>query len=386
MQGFHVWTDNIWDETSWSDPIHHDVTGIDHDVSLPSYLPSFTTQLIRQLFWDDDDTCYLSFSTARHSPSFHMRVHTVPIDLYTGDILSSPRLAMSADLSITANDICEGPHIFKKDGVYYLITANGGTEEGHSEWVYRSEEGPMGPWVPGPTGITNGTDSGESGESKGEKGQVVNPMIYNADHPEVQNTGHMDLVEGTDGRWWAVFLGVRPRWTDELGKDGRKAPQQSQLGRETLLAPVEWVDGWPIVNRRQPISVNPSAEIAHLADLERKEERYREEWSFGPDTSKYRVGFPSHLIPWFRNAAANETCFPSVCLLMLMSKIWHWRAGTHSEPPSNLVYPSPAAPAPSHSEEDHTDWSTTSPSRCYSRNKLPLRVFSKYRWKSRTPR
>jgi beta-xylosidase len=56
-------------------------------------------------------------------------------------------------------------------------------------------------------------------------------------HP-VQATGHGDLVEDADGRWWLVFLGIRPQgW-----------PAFHVLGRETFLAPVRWQDGWPFVD------------------------------------------------------------------------------------------------------------------------------------------
>lgn len=159
-------------------------------------------------------------------PGVHMAFgsYVVEIDLPTAHLLARPTLLR---ISPFAPHVAEGPHIFKKDGVYYAILAEGGTEEKHQEWVYKSTIGPLGPWEAGPEG-------------------TVNPMVYNAEHPTVRQTGHMDLVKGKDGRWWAVFLAVRPQ------KDGRDVVL-SQLGRETFLAPVEWNDGWPIVNGRKPI-------------------------------------------------------------------------------------------------------------------------------------
>ena len=80
----------------------------------------------------------------------------------------------------------------------------------------RSPRGPSpeGPWEPDP----------------------ANPILSHrsTDRP-IQNTGHADLVEATDGTWWMVLLGVRP-------KSGFHV-----LGRETFLTPVDWVDGWPVV-------------------------------------------------------------------------------------------------------------------------------------------
>lgn len=100
--------------------------------------------------------------------------------------------------------------------------------------MFRSKEGPYGPWEAGPEG--------------------VNPMVFQGKHPEeeIQYTGHMDLVDSPDGRWWAVMLGVREQ-REEPKKDDEVI--WSQLGRETFLAPVVWEDGWPVVNNRQPLRV-----------------------------------------------------------------------------------------------------------------------------------
>jgi beta-xylosidase len=70
----------------------------------------------------------------------------------------------------------------------------------------------------------------------------------------VQQTGHVDLVQGHGGAWWAVMLGFRnqrhPKTGDKLW---------SVLGRETFLCPVEWEDGWPILNGRKKIGLTGEA-------------------------------------------------------------------------------------------------------------------------------
>lgn len=71
------------------------------------------------------------------------------------------------------------------------------------------------------------------------------------------------MIEGSDGRWWAVFLAVRPQ-------NGIS----SQLGRETFLLPIEWVDDWPIVNRREKARINGPAYV----DLPRSS--LHESWSY----------------------------------------------------------------------------------------------------------
>lgn len=97
----------------------------------------------------------------------------------------------------SSSGVAEGSHIFKRGRYWYLFTAEGGTESGHSEWVNRSEVGPLGPWELGPN----------------------NPLWRNGVEDEVQNTGHADLVEDTKGQWWAVVLGVRPSRKGDTWED-----------------------------------------------------------------------------------------------------------------------------------------------------------------------
>ncbi len=112
----------------------------------------------------------------------------------------------------------EGPHVFKKEGFYYLIAAEGGTEERHSEVVLRAKS------VWGPY---------ESYEG--------NPILTQRTLPEdrkdpIANTGHADFVETQKGEWWAVFLGVQPYDNGNFN-----------TGRQTFLLPVTWKDGWPVI-------------------------------------------------------------------------------------------------------------------------------------------
>ncbi len=110
----------------------------------------------------------------------------------------------------------EGPHLYKKDGYYYLLEAEGGTGPGHRVTVSRSKE-LFGNYEPCP----------------------YNPIMRQEDpDAALQRCGHGDLVETQDGRWYMVYLCGR-----SIGKG------YSILGRETALDPVTWTaDGWPIVN------------------------------------------------------------------------------------------------------------------------------------------
>lgn len=148
-------------------------------------------------------------------------IHISEIDAKTGRTLTAPRVIRESP-----HGIAEGSHIIKKGAYYYLFTAEGGTEAGHQEWVLRSRTGPYGPW-----------------ESQGKA------LWYNGPDEEVQRTGHCDIFEDGQGRWWAVMLGVRPVKSQE----GKYA--EPQMGRETFLVRVDWEDDWPVFNGGRNITL-----------------------------------------------------------------------------------------------------------------------------------
>lgn len=207
-RGFYVYTDNIWDENAWSEPVYFDNPGFDQD-----------------LFWDDDGKVYLS-TTVRiadrplNSKLKDFAIHLSEIELETGRTLTAPVVIRSSP-----HGLAEGSHIIKRGKFYYLFTAEGGTEAGHQEWVMRSENGPYGPWTLGPR----------------------NPFWYNGPHEEVQSTGHADVFEDAKSNWWAVLLGTRP--------PDVAAGSQTQLGRESYLVKVDWEDDWPIFNDEKNIEL-----------------------------------------------------------------------------------------------------------------------------------
>lgn len=110
----------------------------------------------------------------------------------------------------------EGPHILKKDGYYYIILAEGGTEYGHCVTVARSRS-LTGPYEACP----------------------YNPVHTQTDPKAViQRAGHGKLVQTQHGDWWMVHLAGRP-----------VSGNYCVLGRETCLEPVQWTaDGWFLVN------------------------------------------------------------------------------------------------------------------------------------------
>jgi xylan 1,4-beta-xylosidase len=160
------------------------------------------------LAWDDDGNCWCTFAG----------IEQLRIDPATGAALSRPRRIWSGT---PGAQWPEAPHLYKIGDLWYLLIAEGGTERGHGISVARGPS-PNGPFEPCPG----------------------NPILTHrsTDQP-IQNTGHGDLVQAHDGSWWMVFLGTRPRGG---------TPGWHVLGRETFLAPVAWVDGWPVVDEVSP--------------------------------------------------------------------------------------------------------------------------------------
>ncbi|MEK5059111.1 glycoside hydrolase 43 family protein [Paenibacillus sp. FSL H7-0326] len=177
----------------WSDPIRIPYGGID---------PS--------LFFDDDGKVYV---TAQQGADYDSHAIQYEINIETGEALSSPQVVWHGD----GGPWTEGPHLYKINGKYYMMSASGGTAKEHREIIGRSDH-PYGPFERYPEPILT---------------------HRNLDHP-IQYLGHADLVEDHHGDWWAVFLGVR------LTEDG-----YSVLGRETFLAPVIWNDGWPHIDNNE---------------------------------------------------------------------------------------------------------------------------------------
>ena len=106
----------------------------------------------------------------------------------------------------------EAPHIYKVDGWYYLITAEGGTGSGHAVSICRSKD-VFGPYELDPMG----------------------PVMSSTSNPNwpLQNAGHGSLVQADDKQWYMAHLTTRPI-------NGEYAI----MGRETALQKVQFKDGW----------------------------------------------------------------------------------------------------------------------------------------------
>lgn len=110
----------------------------------------------------------------------------------------------------------EGPHLYKKDGYYYIMHAEGGTGPEHAVSVCRSKT-VFGPY----------------------QNNYCNPILTHRhlgrDYP-IKYVGHSDIIETPAGEWYMVMLAVRP------------LEGYTTMGRETFLAKVVWENDWPVVN------------------------------------------------------------------------------------------------------------------------------------------
>ena len=197
----------------WSEPIWVDINSIDPDI-----------------FWDDDGRTY--FVTQGDEG-----IRIAEINIETGEILSPERLVWGG----MGGRFPEAPHVYKKDGYYYLMLGEGGTEYMHSVTIGRSKN-LLGTYDPCP----------------------LNPILTHANRigqgNQIQGVGHADLVQAQDGSWWMVFLGFRltHQWA-----------YYHVLGRETFLAPVDWPNGgWPQVNGNGTVSLEMNVPALPLQPFE----------------------------------------------------------------------------------------------------------------------
>ena len=197
----------------WSDPIHIEgAPGIDPD-----------------LFFDDNGKVWYVGNQAPENPRFdgEGEIWLQELDLNEYSLIGERHLLWRG---ACGGVWAEGPHMYKKDGKYYLIIAEGGTSFNHAVMVAMSEK-IEGPYISNP------------------RNPILTSRHLSYDN-WVNSTGHGDIVELDDGRYYMVILGIR----NEINRG-------SNMGRETFIAPLSWErepfewkenkDLWPVVS---PIS------------------------------------------------------------------------------------------------------------------------------------
>lgn len=219
------------------------------------------------IFFEDGKT-YVQF-TGYIDDKGTKAIRQVEVDLETGKILDGPKILTYG----TGGRDVEGPHIFKKDGLYYLLVAEGGTGSGHMITIFRSDN----LWGP-------------------YKSDEQNPIFTNRNRANeaIQNVGHGDLFTDEKGNWWLVCLGTRP------ASVGFK--QITNLGRETLLYPVKWKNGWPVINDGVPSEIVDLTNFPKHAAALKNEQNFVEfkdnfeKAKLDPDWLTLRDSLKDHLI------------------------------------------------------------------------------------------
>jgi len=173
----------------WSEPVYlPEIDGIDPDI-----------------FFDDDGKVYIWL--------WEFDLKTLKVKPGSG------RVIVNGGVDISQKPIwIEGPHIYKINDWYYLLCAEGGTGDWHSEVVFRTRS-----------------------LSEAFVPYSGNPILTQRHQPAdrenpISAVGHADIVQTSKGEWWAVFLGTRNYETSYFN-----------TGRETFLLPVSWKDEWPVI-------------------------------------------------------------------------------------------------------------------------------------------
>jgi xylan 1,4-beta-xylosidase len=178
----------------WSDPVFMNASGFD---------PS--------LFHDEDKKFWINMvwdHRPYHHPFYGISLQEICPETFK--LVGEPTLIFKgSSLRLT-----EGPHLYKRNGWYYLLTAEGGTEYDHAVTLARSRN------LHGPYEV-----------------HPANPILTSSGRPDLtlQKAGHASLVETSTGEWYMPHLCARPL----------PGTRRCNLGRETAIQKVEWRnDDW----------------------------------------------------------------------------------------------------------------------------------------------
>lgn len=203
----------------WSDPVWlPEIGGIDPDI-----------------FFDDNGKVYITHNDAPvGEPLYqgHRAIWMWEYDLDNKQVVKdSGRVIVNGGTDLAKQPIwIEAPHVYKINGWYYLLCAEGGTGYEHSEVVFRTRnlDEPFVPYQNNP---------------------ILTQRDLDIDRPDpITTAGHADIVQTPQGDWWAVFLATRSY--DKTFYN---------TGRESFLLPVSWQDGWPhILQAGKTIPYHPA--------------------------------------------------------------------------------------------------------------------------------
>lgn len=242
----------------WSDPIYINCSGFD---------PS--------LFHDDDGQKYfvsMEWDYRKKGSEQFSGILLTKLNPVTLEPVAEPVKIFAGSV----RGFVEGPHLYKKDGYYYLFTAEGGTEYKHATTVARSK-----------------TIDGE---------YTIHPNTHlvcaeGSPPSALQKTGHGSMTQSADGRWWFACLCGRPL----------EGTLRCPLGRETAINELVWEDGWPYIKNKSlllDIEFEGYGEKAPPSpiDYDFKEEQFLLDFQFLRTKPKFSVEDDGVLRIWGGNS------------------------------------------------------------------------------------
>lgn len=203
----------------WSDPIPLNNFGFD---------PS--------LFHDDDGRKYMVSMVTDHRVP---KKYVGRLVLQEYDPVQQKMKGPVRDIYRADKIFLEGPHIFKRNGWYYLFSADTGTGEGHGQTIQRSRD------VWGPYEMYQADFMERTADNEAYS------ILTSRHHEDIllQKSGHCDLVETPEGEWYAVHLCGRAMDRRNPADAPRFAGERRyMLGRETAIQKMKWIeDDWLVM-------------------------------------------------------------------------------------------------------------------------------------------
>ena len=175
------------------------------------------------IFFDDNGKGYIVHNDASDKGKELYNGHRV-IKIWEYDVENdkvipgTDKIIVDGGVDLSKKPIwIEAPHLYKKDGKYFLMCAEGGTGGWHSEVIFKSDS-PKGPFIPAPSN------------------PILTQRYFEKERKnKVDWAGHADLVKGPGDKYYGVFLAVRPNEKNRVN-----------TGRETFILPVDWSGEFPI--------------------------------------------------------------------------------------------------------------------------------------------
>ncbi|MCT7373831.1 glycoside hydrolase family 43 protein [Chelativorans salis] len=209
-------------EGPWSDPVYVNSSGFD-----PSLFHDDGRKWFLNMVWNHRSN---SVGGSPKHPAF-AGILLQEFDPKAGRLVGEVKNVFTG----SEHGLVEGPHLFKRDGWYYMTVAEGGTGYGHAVTMARSRN------IDGP--------------------YELHPDIHlftskDAPEAELQRAGHGQVVETPDGAVYHTHLCSRPL----------PGIRRSPLGRETAIQKCVWKeDGWLYPESGSPV---PAVRVPSPSDVE----------------------------------------------------------------------------------------------------------------------